>query len=172
MRSFRQADSRKTDGGDQAGSEPVGISLKLDRIPVSGHGMSCLGAGSGCRSENWTHPSPGQAQGRGPSQTSTQGSIVAAQPSPGSSSSGSLENASRLAAPGAACPWPRHWPHTQASLAQRYPDASCSEPLDLAPISQPVSLRLRGWAMARTVPLHQNPALLANFSALSAHRKQ
>lgn len=32
-------------------------------IPVSGHGMSCLEAGSGCRSENWTHPIPGQARG-------------------------------------------------------------------------------------------------------------
>lgn len=32
VRSFRQADSRKTDGGNSGtGSEPVGISLKLDR---------------------------------------------------------------------------------------------------------------------------------------------
>ena len=28
-------------------------------IPVSGPRMSCLGAGSGCRSESWAHPSPG-----------------------------------------------------------------------------------------------------------------
>lgn len=123
----------------------MGISLKLHcGIPVSGHGMSCLGAGSGCRSGNWTHPSPGQAQGWVQAKPPHKGPLWPLSLNLGSASPSGPGKCFPPGSSRSCLSWPRHWPHTQASLSQRYPDASCSEPLDLAPISQPGVLEAQG----------------------------
>lgn len=124
MRSFKQADSRKADGGNSGTGKRLWVSLWSwtgipSHTPASGPQMGCLGVGSGYRSESWAYPSPG-TRPVGESKLNLHTRVhCGCSACPGLCQPFRLpENTSRLAAPGATSPWPRRRPHTQASLAQ------------------------------------------------------
>lgn len=139
-------------------------------ILASGPRMSCLGAGTGCRSESRARPSPG-ARPMGGSKLDLHTRVhcggsawpraLPALPAPGKSS--------RLAVPGAGCPWPGRWPHTQASLAQGIQDSLSSELSRPAPASQSGVPVVQGLGTSWSNTPAPEPSTLAIFSALPAH---
>ena len=174
VKSFRQVDSRKAGGGNSGpGNKPVGVSLELDKDPISHSCPGLFGSWVWLQLRKQSPPQPrGQACGWVQTNSPHKGPLWLLGPALGSASpSGSRKmlpsGSSRrgLLAKATA-------PHPGLSCLVGILHSYSSELFGPTPISQPGSLGLRGMNTSQCCTPGPELITLAIFSALDTHRGQ